>query len=340
MSSDASWIDFTAGWISGGISTLAIQPVDTILTRMQANASITTVVQPSTTATTVTTTSTANNVAALRPTHIFRGMISNFGIRSLWRGSSAMIGAVPVQNAVLMTGYGYGKRWTETNNNDSGDSNSNNNVLLGVFIGGTIGGILQSFIMSPIELIKVSQQVIGKSVSEATTSVVSGLLPSTAVSGKNNHVKSSSSSAWRGLGATLLRDGIPHGVWFVSYEFAKVELTKMRSGVGGTTVVMGGEEEASAATAEEDIAIPMLSGAFAATAAWGVGYPFDLIKTRIQAGKSTGIIRTARDIVRESKDGRACYGLYRGFGLKLLRSIPASAIGFLVYETAAKALSR
>jgi len=275
-----------------------------------------------------------------------------------------MIGAVPVQNAVLMTGYGYGKRWTENNNSTSSNSNDRNNVLLGVFIGGTIGGILQSFIMSPIELIKVSQQVIGKSVSEATTSVLSGLLPGTTTattsitsSGNATNVKKSS-YAWRGLGATLLRDGIPHGVWFVSYEFAKVELTKMRSGGGGggtnTTVVMGEHDESlSTATAadmtEEDIAIPMLSGAFAATAAWGVGYPFDLIKTRIQAGKSTGIIRTARDIMKESSSssssadgGRRAgfHGLYRGFGLKLLRSIPASAIGFLVYETAAKALSR
>eukprot|EP00984_Skeletonema_dohrnii_P030473 scaffold21998_cov96-Skeletonema_dohrnii-CCMP3373.AAC.1 len=162
-----------------------------------------------------------------------------------------------------MTGYGYGKRWT-----DNDDNNNNNNVLLGVFIGGTIGGIFQSFVMSPIELIKVSQQVVGTSVSKATTSVVSGLLPSS-----NNN----KSSAWRGLGATLLRDGIPHGVWFVSYEFAKVELTKMRN--GGNNNVMEGDDDSTA----DEIAIPMLSGAFAATTAWGVGYPFDLIKTRIQA---------------------------------------------------------
>ncbi len=247
-----------------------------------------------------------------------------------------MIGAVPVQNAVLMTGYGYGKRWTDNADEQHNHDGSNNNaVLFGVFIGGTMGGILQSFVMSPIELIKVSQQVIGKSVSAATASVVSGLLP-----GSNTSGTAKKTSSWRGLGATLLRDGIPHGVWFVSYEFAKVELTKMRN---GSTNVVGVKDESSttsttATTTEEDIAIPMLSGSFAATTAWGVGYPFDLIKTRIQAGKSTGIIHTARDIIRES-DGRACYGLYRGFGLKLLRSIPASAIGFLVYESAAKAFS-
>jgi solute carrier family 25 carnitine/acylcarnitine transporter 20/29 len=263
-----------------------------------------------------------------------------------------MIGAVPIQNAVLMTGYGYGKRWT-TDNYSSNNDGSNNNVLLGVFIGGTVGGILQSFVMSPIELIKVSQQVnIGKSISAATTSVISGLLlPS---SGSNttttttNKSSSSSVSAWRGLGATLLRDGIPHGVWFASYEFAKVELTKMmRSNNSSKTmmVIINDDGDTTTNDTKDEIIIPMLSGAFAATTAWGVGYPFDLIKTRIQAGKSTGIINTARDIVKESSssssDGRAraCYGLYRGFGLKLLRSIPASAIGFLVYETVAKALS-
>jgi hypothetical protein len=29
-------------------------------------------------------------------------------------------------------------------------------------------------------------------------------------------------------------------------------------------------------------------------------------------------------------------GLYRGFGLKLVRSVPASMIGFVVYEQVAK----
>ena len=256
-----------------------------------------------------------------------------------------MIGAVPIQNAVLMTGYGYGKRWTT-----AGDDDDNNNVLFGVFIGGTVGGILQSFVMSPIELIKVSQQVIGKSVSAATTSVISGILPSittatTSTSSKSSSSSSSSVSAWRGLGATLLRDGIPHGVWFASYEFAKMELTNMRNDSSSSKVIVleGDHDDDDNNDTKDDIAIPMLSGAFAAATAWGVGYPFDLIKTRIQAGKSTGIIATARDIVKESSSssngGRACYGLYRGFGLKLLRSIPASAIGFLVYETVAKALS-
>ena len=59
-----------------------------------------------------------------------------------------MIGAVPVQNALLMTGYGAGKRWSESSN----DSSAGNKMLgvFGVFIGGCTGGVLQSFIMSPV----------------------------------------------------------------------------------------------------------------------------------------------------------------------------------------------
>lgn len=161
-----------------------------------------------------------------------------------------------------------------------------------------------------VELVKVKQQVVGESITSATTSVCRGIF---------------TSAGWRGLGATLLRDGLPHGVWFASYEYAKTELTNYRT-------IDGSEAP------ENDIATPMLAGAFAATTAWGVGYPADLIKTRIQAGSGKGIVATAKEIVKES-GGRPVHGLYKGFSLKLLRAIPASAIGFLTYETAAKFLT-
>lgn len=215
-----------------------------------------------------------------------------------------MIGAVPVQNALLMTGYGAGKRWSEPDG-----SMSQSNILMGAFVGGCVGGVLQSFVMSPVELVKVTQQVVGESVTSATSTVCRGLF--------------SSNGAWKGLGATLLRDGIPHGVWFASYEYAKTELTE------------SGLRTSDESKTFEDIAIPMVSGAFAATTAWVVGYPADLIKTRIQAGAGRGIVATTKDIINESGWG----GLYKGLTLKLLRAIPASAIGFLTYETAAKYLT-
>lgn len=77
-----------------------------------------------------------------------------------------------------------------------------------------------------------------------------------------------------------------------------------------------------------------------------VGYPFDIIKTRIQAtsaaattsAKSSssgaavlGVYETGLQLIREA-NGSVLRGLYRGFGLKLVRSIPASMIGFFAYE--------
>ena len=152
MSGEEAWVDFVSGWISGGVSVLAIQPIDTVLTRLQANAII-----PANNVGVVASSSSSSSVAA-SPVNILRGMVSNFGIASLWRGSSPMIGAVPVQNALLMMGYGAGKRWSESSPIiGTSSSDDENNKLLGVFIGGCAGGILQSFIMSPVRSVCLAQ---------------------------------------------------------------------------------------------------------------------------------------------------------------------------------------
>jgi solute carrier family 25 carnitine/acylcarnitine transporter 20/29 len=129
-----AWIDFASGWISGGVSVLVIQPIDTVLTRLQASTAK--VAQPCV-QTSVVSASKSAAAVSLRPSAIARSMISDFGLSSLWRGSSAMIGAVPLQNALLMTGYGVGKRFSF--GDDETDGASSSNVLCGVFVGGCTG---------------------------------------------------------------------------------------------------------------------------------------------------------------------------------------------------------
>ena len=203
-----TWVDFCAGWCSGGAAVLVCQPIDTVLTRLQA------------------ATATTNNVVSTSSTMEARGLVSQAGLASLWRGSSCMISAVPFQNALLMSGYGLGTRLVDEEN-----------VLWGAFLGGTTGGVVQSFLMSPVELVKVKQQVIGVDFLKTTGQVTRGLL---------------SQTSWRGLGATLLRDGIPHGVWFASYQACKDVLDEK---IGGTVH-------------HDNMTVPLASGAFAATTAW------------------------------------------------------------------------
>ena len=217
-----------------------------------------------------------------------------------------MIGAIPFQNAIMMVGYGYGKRWCEQHRPDD--------VLFGVFIGGCTAGVAQSFLMSPVELIKINQQVIGRSLTSAMSTIMHGAF--------------SREIAWKGLGATLLRDGIPHGIWFASYEYTKIYLTETK-----------GVDKLSHSTAS----ISLISGAFAAFAAWGVGYPFDIIKTRIQASTGSSMTtkisvgQATREILNEAK-GQPFRTFYRGFWLKIAKAVPASAINFFVYESVSKDL--
>jgi solute carrier family 25 carnitine/acylcarnitine transporter 20/29 len=66
----------------------------------------------------------------------------------------------------------------------------------------------------------------------------------------------------------LLRDGIPHGVWFVSYEVAKDYLGSLllvSTDKNGDVENDGGYHKS--------LTVPLLSGAFAATAAWGTFHP-------------------------------------------------------------------
>lgn len=217
-----SWIDFIAGWASGAMAVMTCQPVDTVLTRLQAGEAL-------------VVGSASSNVRVQT-----RGLVQNFGFASLWRGSSAMISAVPFQNALLMGGYGVGKQWAASHHESNQSA-----TLASVFVGGCTGGVVQSFLMSPVELVKVNQQVhANKTVAAAAKELWSG--------GFTNR------TSWRGLNATLLRDGIPHGVWFASYEWCKTAMSSGdKEGGGGSTT-----------TTTEQIVVPMVSGAFAATVAW------------------------------------------------------------------------
>jgi len=342
---DDWWVDFVAGWVSGAAGVVACQPLDTILTRYQATSRR--LVAGSAAAGTA-------NTAFLSPWSSAAGLVRSYGVLSLWRGSSPMIGAVPVQNALLMGGYGLGKRYSEQTGSGNANAGSNQrHDFLPVFVGGCFGGILQSFLMSPVEWIKVRQQTAAATATTNSTAATSstGYLLRTLFRHK--------STLWnRGLAAALLRDGIPHGVWFASYELCKTELVALhRRGVVGEEHD-DEHKHAWSSSFFESVAVPLVSGAFAAATAWAVGYPFDIIKTRIQAtttnaaanpaatasaaGSGTavpGVAETARQLVREA-NGNVLRGLYRGFGWKLVRSIPASMIGFLTYEVVSKGISK
>ena len=93
----------------------------------------------------------------------------------------------------------------------------------------------------------------------------------------------------------------------------------------------------------DDATVPVVAGAWAATVAWVVGYPADVLKTRILGSpQSMSLTQASRDLLSKEPPGviSSVRALYRGLGLKLLRAVPSSAVNFSVYEWTKRKLER
>jgi len=270
--------DFIAGWASGAAAVIATQPLDMVITRLQ---------------------STSAKVAAPA------------SLSALWRGVTPLVLGQPINNALMFIGYGAGTRMAER----SGVSPDN---LVPIFVAGCIGGFAQSFIQSPVELLKVRLQLAEAGAGASARVSMREVLAELAPGGLSAAIPPLLS---RGLGATLWRDVLPHGVWFASYDLAKAKL----------------RPEGASKDAPLSVPSQLSAGAFAATAAWLVGYPFDVLKTRCQmAGGEVTLSAAASTLHAEGGIG----AFYRGLVLKLCRAIPMSAIGFMTYEYGIRELGR
>ena len=83
-------------------------------------------------------------------------------------------------------------------------------------------------------------------------------------------------------------------------------------------------------------AVAIAGGAAAGAAYWGVPYPLDTIKTRLQTN-DTHTFRTATASIAAEGGIRA---FYRGAGITVARAMPSNAIVFVVYNWVTELLKR
>lgn len=177
-------VDWLAGWVSGAASVWVCQPVDTVLTRWQAAATSAPPIVASNSVTIGSSGGSRSIKTALHcggPLHSYTStssvslpssggsssgwravavdLVQTAGWRSLWRGASPMITVVPLQNGLLMGGYGWGTRYFYCNTSTRIETERNNNAVVGVknsmlssrtkqlcaiFVGGCTGGTVRS----------------------------------------------------------------------------------------------------------------------------------------------------------------------------------------------------
>ncbi len=204
------------------------------------------------------------------------------------------------------------------NNNYKKKSNADPNKLsvLQYIYSGIFAGFCNSFAMSPIELFRIKMQVQSKDSPiqyNGTVDCAKKILQNYGIKG-----------VYQGLCSTLLRECPAYAIYFGTYEtLMQTSLKKYKN-----------KSE-----------IPMLHimtyGAISGVLLWLGTFPFDVIKSRIQADnidnrKYKSIMQTFRHVVNENGIG----GLYKGLPPCLVRAPFINAATFMTFEIVSKKLNK
>ncbi|CDU25955.1 related to Carrier protein YMC1, mitochondrial precursor [Sporisorium scitamineum] len=336
-------VDFIAGTAGGIASLLAGHPFDTVKTRLQAqpSSSAPSIDTPSTASSSskllsssarlqysstnisrhVPSTSSSGHAATLTLPHscptgggggirvslpiyrsatdAFRIIIKEERIWGLYKGVTSPMLGVAIMNASIFGLYNISLRYQQTHHLFE------SSPITQVFIAGMLSGLGSSLITSPIDLIKICEQMDASSRS-GTWRVLRHVVRTEGVR----------KGVFRGWCTTAVRD-LGYGPYFASYELLN---SWIRNYTGGPL-------------SNVDMAV---SGAFAGVVAWLSTFWADVIKTKIQAttrfddgqGKRSLFWSTARETYA-SGGWRA---FFVGVGPTVLRALPVNAVLFVTYE--------
>ncbi|KAJ3312119.1 hypothetical protein HDV04_003373 [Boothiomyces sp. JEL0838] len=240
-----------------------------------------------------------------------RNIIKTEGFLGFYTGVSApMVGSM-AESAVLFLAYNQIQDIIKYANNMKEDEELATRQLC---LAGGLSGAVVSYVLTPVELIKCRLQM-------------QGYLPELSRSGTKHrgpislfrHILRHEGvfGLYKGHTGTVLREVAGGAAWFGVYEASVKKIIEISKD----------------AKKKEDLA-PwqlMCAGGLA-----GIGYnvalyPSDVVKSRIQSGlhNDDTFISASRSIYQK----HGAKGFFRGFGITVARSAPASAVIFLTYVT-------
>eukprot|EP01087_Luapelamoeba_hula_P016357 TRINITY_DN5027_c0_g1_i1.p1 TRINITY_DN5027_c0_g1~~TRINITY_DN5027_c0_g1_i1.p1 ORF type:complete len:662 (+),score=109.99 TRINITY_DN5027_c0_g1_i1:80-2065(+) len=335
--------DMIAGTCAGVSITLVGHPFDTVKVRIQ----------------------TAEKGMFAGPIDATLKTIRGEGLRGLYKGMGSPLATIPVINAIVFASYGLAKSWFTDPENPNKPL-----TLLQLASAGAFAGIVNSVVVSPVELIKTRLQTQYDnpgSVKDAMRHLLEsgrlafswGKTPVDGVSGMPLMLNSDGSPVQdrykgpvdvmrriyrkagifglgRGMSATVYRETPAYVGQFVVYELLK-------------RAMMAQEEKEGSADDLNPFQL-MFAGGLAGISAWVVSYPMDLVKSQIQAAPDFLAAKPKYaksrllfdggffSCVRQNVAANGWASLWKGFTPCVARAFPANAAGFLTYELAAKML--
>lgn len=187
---------------------------------------------------------------------------------------------------------------------------SNPDTLSSHCLAGSIAGLSQSIICSPMELAKTRMQIQGLGEShkkfKCTKHIYTGPVDCLHKIYKMEGVK----GVFRGFGLTVMRETPSFGAYFASYEWICRHFRPEDPSI---------EEIGTLAL--------LFAGGMAGICAWIVTYPVDVIKSRIQADM-THRYKGFLDCAMQSYSAEGIQVFTKGLGSTLLRAFPVNAATF------------
>jgi solute carrier family 25 (mitochondrial carnitine/acylcarnitine transporter), member 20/29 len=344
--------DVTAGWVGGMAQVLVGQPFDTIKVRLQTQSSA--------------PTPNPSSPHLTQPYHGTMDCVSKTfkleGIQGFYKGTlmpllgvgfcvAIQFGTLEAMKRLLAPFHenfssNLGHQHQNRNQHDNQQYNQHQishqslpvlELTLGqFFVSGSVAGVMNTLVSTPIELIRIRCQA------------ASVLQPPATFKGPMDCTRQIISShgfrgLYKGFNATSLRDALGFGAYFVTYEYliqATVAHHRRLETAATTTNVSG--LSCKPFMRDQIAAWKLIAfGALAGLAFWIPVFPIDVIKSKIQADaytaphkKYTGVLDCAKSIYRAN----GMPGFFRGFLPCFLRAAPVNAATFLAFELAMRAL--
>uniref|UniRef100_U5EXE6 Putative mitochondrial carnitine-acylcarnitine carrier protein n=1 Tax=Corethrella appendiculata TaxID=1370023 RepID=U5EXE6_9DIPT len=263
--------DFVAGCLGGCAGILVSYPFDTVKVHLQ--------------------TQDHRNPVYRGTWHCLKTIVGKDSVRGLFRGMTSPLAGVAAVNAIVFGVYGNVQR-------TSTDPNS----IYSHFLAGSIAGLAQSVVCSPMELIKTRLQL--QNNQNSLVQKFKNPLECTQHIYRNEGVR----GIFRGLTITAVRDTPAFASYFVSYELM------IRLVTNPTPFHI------------------LMAGGLAGTISWICTFPIDTVKSRLQADgvSSKPMYNGVKDCIQKSYKNEGLSFLMKGLGPTLIRAFPMNAVCFLV----------
>lgn len=282
--------DLLAGGVGGMAGVMAGQPLDTIRVRLQQRG---------------------NKYSGFA--HAWRSIVFREGALSLFKGMTYPLATAAFQAAVSFYAYGTAMRIV----NPTQELYSS---YWDVFACGIFAGAIQSFVITPADVLKIRMQV------------------QTAVPGQASYIgpfqmtgqilrRAGAQGFYRGIAATLMRDVPSHGMYFYVYHRLKDILSS---------------PEYTEGQRSKDSALGMfIAGGVAGVVSWPLVYPIDVVKSRMQVhDKMTSPYRNWMHCGLQIYKEEGWRAFIRGLVPTLWHGFIGAGAVFLVYESTHHVLNR